>query len=125
MDTNLKMESKPRTQRQSNALHLYFELLAEALGEAGLDMRKTLKPTIEIPWNKETVKEYLFKPIMKAQLNKESTTEMTTKEVDQVIETLNRHLGEKFGLHIPFPSIDSIMDRELLKEQEALASDYS
>lgn len=119
------MESKPRTQRQSNALHLYFEMLAEALSGAGLDMRKTLKPTIEIPWNKETVKEYLFKPIMKAQLNKESTTEMTTKEVDQVIETLNRHLGEKFGLHIPFPSIDSIMDRELLSEQEVLASDYS
>lgn len=114
-----------RTTKQNNALHLYFEMLAEALGEAGLDMRKTLKPTIEIPWNKETIKEYLFKPIMKAQLNKESTTEMTTKEVDQVIETLNRHLGEKFGLHIPFPSIDSIMDRELLSEQEALASDYS
>lgn len=111
--------------RQNNALHLYFELLSQSLNDAGLDLRKTLKPTIEIPWNKETVKEYLFKPIMKAQLNKESTTEMTTKEVDQVIETLNRHLGEKFCLHIPFPSLNAIMDRELLSEQEALASDYS
>lgn len=119
------MEGKLRTLRQNNSLHRYFEMLSDELNGAGLDMRKTLKPTIEIPWNKETVKEYLFKPIMKAQINKESTTEMTTKEVDQVIETLNRHLGEKFGLHIPFPSIDSIMDRELLKDEEALASDYS
>lgn len=118
-------ESKPRTLAQNSALHLYFEMLAEALGEAGLDMRKTLKPNIDIPWSKETVKEYLFRPIMKSQLNKKSTIEMTTKEVDQVIETLNRHLGEKFGLHIPFPSIDSIMDRELLKDQESLAEDYS
>lgn len=118
-------ETKTRTLAQNSALHLYFEMLAEALGEAGLDMRKTLKPNIDIPWSKETVKEYLFRPIMKAQLNKESTIEMTTKEVDQVIETLNRHLGEKFGLHIPFPSIDSIIERQLLRDEEALASDYS
>ncbi len=67
-------------------------------------MRKTLKPGVEIPWSGNTVKDYLFRPIMKAQTGKDSTTELTTKEIDAVYDTLNRHLGEKFGVTVGFPS---------------------
>lgn len=101
-------EKKLRTKRQNNALHLFFTLLADELNNAGLDMKKTLKPTVDIPWTGETIKEYIWRPIMEAQLKKSSTTEMTTKELDQVFETINRHMGEKFGIHVPFPSIDDI-----------------
>lgn len=93
-----------RTTRQNSAIHVYFELLARALSEAGLDMRKTLKPGVEIPWSGNTVKDYLFRPIMKAQTGKDSTTELTTKEIDAVYDTLNRHLDEKFGVTVGFPS---------------------
>jgi len=92
-----------RTDKQNKSLHLYFVLLADALNDAGLDMRKTLKPGVEIPWNYKTVKEYLWRPIQKAQLGKESTTELTTTDIDKVFETLNRHLGEKFGITQEFP----------------------
>jgi len=34
-------------------------------------------------------------------LLKKSTTEMTTKEIDKVWETINLHLGEKFGVEVP------------------------
>lgn len=98
-----------RTNQQNKALHVLFELLAQNLNEAGLDMRKTLKPGIEIPWNSTTVKEYLWRPIQKIQLNKGSTTELTTKEIDEIFDTLNKHLGEKFGLYTPFPSIETIL----------------
>lgn len=100
---------KQRTSQQNRALHLLFTHLAEELNDAGFDMRKTLKPGVEIPWSGKTIKEYLWRPIMKAQLGKESTTEMTTKDIDRVFETINRHLGEKFGLHVDFPSVESIM----------------
>jgi len=105
----LDQQEKKRTLQQNRALHKLFELLAEELTTAGLDMRRTLKPEIDIPWTGETVKEYLWRPVMKAQLLKESTTQLTTKDIDKVFETLNRHLGEKFGLHVDFPSIETLM----------------
>jgi hypothetical protein len=104
-------EVKQRTPRQNKALHLYFTHLAAALTASGLDMRRTLKPEIDIPWSTETVKEYLFRPIMQAQLGKKSTTELSTKEIDDVFDTLNKHLGEKFGLHVEFPCLESIINQ--------------
>ena len=102
-------ETKQRTPSQNRALHLLFTELAQELNDHGLDMRKTLKPTVEIPWSGATVKEYLWRPIMKAQLNKESTTEMTTEDIDKVFDTINRHIGEKFGLHLDFPSVEGFL----------------
>lgn len=115
------MEEEPKKQRttlQNRALHKYFELLADTFNDAGLDMKKVLKPEVDIPWNKETVKNYLWRPIQKAQLEKESTTELTTQEIDLVFNTLNRHISEKFGLSEPFPSIKEIMFQLLLKENK-------
>ena len=106
---------KPRTLSQNSALHRMFTQLADTLTENGLDMKKTLKPSIEIKWTPELVKEYLFRPLMRIQTGKESTTELTTKEIDLVFETLNKHLGEKFGLTIIFPSTDSLINQSLLK----------
>ena len=97
-------EGRQRTIRQNNALHKYFELLAEELNEAGLDMKKTLKPSIDIPWDKHGVKEYLWRPIQEAMLGKKSTTKLNTKEIDKIYDTLNRHLSERFGLTVLFPS---------------------
>lgn len=99
-----------RTNLQNKALHLYFTQLAKSLNDAGLDMKKVLKPEVDIPWNGETIKEFIWRPVQKAQLNKESTTELTTKEIDEVFDTINRHLA-KFGIHNLFPSIETIMDQ--------------
>lgn len=101
-----------RTKQQNKALHVLFNLLANTLNEAGLDMRKTLKPGIDIPWSGPAVKEFLWRPIQTAQLDKRSTTELTTVEIDEVFDTINRHLGEKFGLHVPFPSINEVILRQ-------------
>lgn len=101
-----------RTNQQNKALHVLFRLLADTLNEHGLDMRKTLKPDVNIPWSGPSVKEFLWRPIQQAQLTKQSTTELTTVEIDQVFDTINRHLGERFSLHVPFPSIDEIILRQ-------------
>ncbi len=101
-----------RTRQQNKALHVLFQLLANELNENGLDMRKTLKPGVEIPWSKMAVKEYLWRPIQEAQFAKKSTTQLTTKEVDEVFDTINRHIGERFGIHIPFPSIEDLLINE-------------
>lgn len=99
----MELTQQQRTVQQNKALHKWFELLADELNGAGLDMRHLLKPHVEIPWSKETVKEYLWRPVQKAQLIKESTTDLTPTEVTKVFETLNRYLGEKHKIHVDFP----------------------
>jgi len=87
-------------------MHKYFTMLADELNEAGLDMKTVLKPEVDIPWTPESVKNHLWRPVQDAMFDKESTTELTTKDLTQVYETLTRHLGEKFGTFVRFPSIE-------------------
>lgn len=90
-----------RTPAQNRALHLFLSELADALNGAGLDMRRTLKPEINIPWTKETCKEHLWKPIQKALTKKKSTTQINTAEVAAIYDTLSRFMAEKHGLRTP------------------------
>lgn len=101
-----------RSDQQNKAIHVFCELLAAELNNAGLDMKKVLKPEIDIPWTKDTIKEYIWRPVQLAQLRKESTVNLSTKEVSMVWETINRFLGEKHGVHVPFPTSEP--DRPLV-----------
>ena len=103
---------KPRTEQQNRSLHLLFRMLAEELNLAGLDMRKTLKPDIDIIWTDKSVKEYLWRPIQKAMYQKKSTTELNKQEeIDKIYEVICRHLADKFGFECPpFPSIENFKD---------------
>ena len=49
----------------------------------------------------------LWKPIQEAVLQKKSTTELKRKEIDDVYDTINLALGQKFGIHVPFPTIEN------------------
>ena len=71
---------KERTPRQNRALHLYFQFLADTLNDAGQDMRVFLKEGIDIPWTKDTIKTFLWKPLQRIQLQKESTTDLSTTD---------------------------------------------
>lgn len=103
---DIKIHKSTRTSRQNRALHLYFDLLSEALNDGGFDMRVTIEKDVEIPFTPGTVKSHLWKPIMEAYLEKSSTTELKTNEISEVFEILNRHIGERTGVHIPFPNFD-------------------
>ena len=100
-----------RTIRQNSALHLMFTHLAEQLNEGGLYMQKVLKPGVEIEWTPDMIKEYIWKPLQKAQTGKESTTQLERKEVDEVFNTLVKHFGEKFNLTLEFPSIETLLNK--------------
>jgi len=87
-------------------------MLADELNAAGLDMRKTLREDINIPWTKETVKEYLFKAIAKGMYDKGSTTELTKTEIGEVYDVLMRHMGEKFGIYVEWPHWEEENDNQ-------------
>ena len=112
-------EKKKRTLLQNRALHLYFTKLANELNGAGYDMRKVLKPGIEIPWNPEMIKNHLWRPIQIAQLDKVSTTELNTKDIDEVYQVISKHMADKFGIDVPWPS-----EEELLMQSRVKSPDF-
>ena len=89
------------TKRQFNAMHLWCERVAGQLNDAGLDMKAVLKPEVDIPWGKESVKEHLWKPVLLALTSKDSTKDQTSEEITLVLNTINRHLGLKLGVTLP------------------------
>ena len=94
-----------RTLKQNNALHKYFEMLAEELNNAGYDVKKTLSSKLEHPWNAELIKELIWRPVQEACLGKKSTTELSKqKDIDVIYDVINRHMGQNFGIYVPFPS---------------------
>lgn len=96
--------NKQRTLTQNRAIHKYCTMLADDLNGAGYDMKKVIKQEVDIPWNGDTAKEFLWRPIQKALKLPESTTELATNEVSKVYEVLSRHLSEKFNISTPFPN---------------------
>ena len=92
---------KQRTQTQNRCLHGFLAELAECLNDAGFDMVAVLNDGVSIPWTPESAKEHLWKPIQKAMLDKESTTDADTTDYNKVYEVLTRHLGSKLGIQCP------------------------
>ena len=97
---------RQRSSKQNSALHVYLGLLATALNDAGLDMRKVLKPSVDIPWTQKSAKEYLWKPIQKAMTGHRSSTKPERSEYTEIYEALNRHTATKFGISLPWPTKD-------------------
>ena len=95
---------KKRTEQQSRALHLWFKLLADEFNNAGYTVQLVLSKKMDLDWTKDSVKELLWRPAQQAILGKKSTTELfKQQEIDLVYEHLNRHISEKFFIHVPFP----------------------
>lgn len=103
------MDRKQRTAQQNKSLHKYCELLAEALNDAGYEMKAVLAvKSVDVPWSKDTVKEVLWRPIQEAVTGKSSTTELNTVEPSEVYAILDRHISQNFGVHIEWPSEESL-----------------
>jgi hypothetical protein len=91
-----------RTSVESNALHKYCGMLAKALNDSGLDMRM-VKDDVDLPWSKETVKEFLWKPIQLAVTGEESTTNVKMGDYSKVYDVLNKHLSTNKGIQVFWP----------------------
>lgn len=108
----VKEIKKTRTLTQNNSLHLWFSQIAEALNEKHFDMRTIIRDEIAIEWSGYNVKEYLFRPLMKAKFGKKSTTQLfKSGEIDDIIDIITKVIAERTNGevgYIPFPSIVSI-----------------
>lgn len=101
--------AKTRTTQQNKALHKYCELLAEALNDAGYEMKAVLAvKQVDIPWNKDRVKDVLWKPLQEVVTGKSSTTELSTIDPSEIYSILDRHISQNFGVHVEWPSEESL-----------------
>ena len=94
-----------RTASQNSALHVYLNLVAEALAREGHTMQDVVKAIrrAEIIPTGAALKEVVWRPLQEIILAKKSTTELTKQEIDPVYEAMNKWLGQEFEIHIPFP----------------------
>jgi hypothetical protein len=94
---------KQRSIKQNSALHVWTNLVAEALNSAGYDMKKTLAHKAEIPWTASSVKDYLWRPVQQAQTGEDSTAKVDKTDYVKIYDILNRHFVDKMGIHVPWP----------------------
>jgi|TARA_R100000455_G_C6247526_1_gene104920 hypothetical protein len=92
-----------RSDRQNNAMHLWFRQIAIELNDAGYWVRHPFSDNFEIPFTEVLVKEMLYKPTAKAMFDKDTTTKLTPAELSEASEVLVRWLSEHKGIYVPFP----------------------
>lgn len=103
-------KEQQRTLPQNAAIHKYCAMLAEALNDAGLDMKTVLKPDAEIPWTQENIKINMWHEVQLAMFpdavdkdGKPSTAALSKEQVGQVYETISRYIAQSQGVSVPFP----------------------
>ena len=95
------LKEKQRTILQNNALHAYCKEVSDCLINAGIT-QKVLFEGLEVETSPEAVK-MLFRAIGKARYGKDSTAKLTTKEMTEVYDEVNKHIS-KWGISVPWPS---------------------
>lgn len=98
-----------RSSQQNRALHLLFQNIAFELNRIGMEFTYNgIKGiTLQTTYTPEIVKEFIWRPLQKAMLDKESTTKLTTADINSIFEVLGRYFAEK-GVFIDFPSAETI-----------------
>lgn len=105
-------EEEKRTGQQRKSIELYCKMVAKALDEAGESVQTVFTAPIQI--TQENVKEHMFKVVMKALFpEKKSTTELNTKQVNQVYENMHRIIAERYGVNVEFPSEQSLYNEAM------------
>lgn len=95
---------KEKTDAQRSSLHIWCRQLAKVFNDAGLDMKAVLHEDADIPWTEHSVKENIYKPVLKALTGKKSTEDQSTTDPSEVREVICRHLANNeatAGVEIP------------------------
>ena len=95
-----------RTTLQNAAIHVYLKLLSSAMCEQGIDTLKLMEDTSHkssLYPTKELLKEIMWRRIMKAMFDVDSTKKLSTIQVNKVYERIAQFVAENYGISIEFP----------------------
>lgn len=94
---------KTRSNLQNSALHLFFTFISNDLNEMGMTYTCEFVKDVEVPYTPSLVKEVFWKPIQITLFEKESTTSITTSEMNTIIDVVVKFFADR-GIEIHFPS---------------------
>lgn len=108
-DIELKKLSDKRTSQQNRALHKFFVMISFALNELGLEFHYFGIKGQELTtrYNELIVKEHFWKQIQRTLFNIESTTELNTHQINEIVDVIIKFFGEK-GVLIEFPNKETL-----------------
>ena len=100
---NVKLEASVSAQ-QFSALHVYCQKLADLFNASGIDVKmlvNAIKDGVNIWHTKDSIKELVYKPILAAVSNKESTTKQNTVDPGKVQAVIDKFCADRFGIIAP------------------------
>lgn len=92
---------------QQNSIWLWCSLIASELSKHEVSMVQLLasmRRSADIYPTKDSVREFIWKPVQKAITGKQSMTYLERTELDQIIDPIAKFLGESHYLDVAFPS---------------------
>lgn len=104
---------KQRTLNQNRALHKFCQELSTELNHSGISQTVFYR-NIEADFTPENIKE-LFRSFARTKFSKNSTADLTTSELFEVYEEVNRHISQ-FGIEMSWPSNDTLSLAEYYNE---------
>lgn len=98
----LVVPSKTRSSSQNASLWLWFTHLAQELNLSGNDMKGTIQ--VDMWWDKDSIHKHLWLPVQKMMFDTDSTTKLEGHQIDKIYDTINKTIGERTNVYVPFPS---------------------
>lgn len=110
---NLTKKIETRSTQQNRALHKLFAILSDQLNELGETYKYIwLDEVMELSFTPELIKESLWRKIQLALFNKQSTKDLTTNEINQIIDILALKFSE-WGIPVNMPNkLDYLQQKE-------------
>lgn len=98
-----------RSSQQNKSLHLLFQNMAFELNRIGKEFTYNGVKGMEISttYTPEIVKEFIWKKLQQSLYGKDSTTKLTTQDIDAIFMILGKWFSEQ-GIIIDFPSAETI-----------------
>ncbi len=104
---------KQRTPKQNRSLHKWLGDLADALNDAGFYLNDKRLILLDVPFTKENLKENVVRPYIRAMYpDYESTTELSTTELQDLYQALDQVIAERTGVHVEYPSMESLSEEQ-------------
>lgn len=108
----LGMYQHTRTNLQNDSLHLYCTLIARALNDAGYSYKKRSilnDEIIEVPFTMDMIKEGIWREIQITLFGIKSTTKLTSRMINQIIDVITDWLVQK-GIRVEFPNKNKLLN---------------
>jgi len=94
--------------------------MADALNDAGLTIRKAIetgKLKLDIPWTEHSIQQiftdaYLDHVFDKPDYPVNSISDLTSVEISELHKLVDHGIAEIFGVSLPFPSEEALMESQ-------------